>query len=90
MQLAQLSVINGARRAHHEVGARGRLREGDDLANRLHAHNLGDEPVDAQGNATVGRSAVAEGAQQVAELAFRLFLADADNAKYALLNGGVV
>ena len=50
----------GVGRAGHRVDARLRLREGDDLADVLLAGEDGDEPVDAEGEAAVGRGAVAE------------------------------
>ena len=62
-ELAQHRVGQRLGRAGHGVGPRLGLREGDHLADVLLAGQEGDEPVDAHGEAAVGRGAVAERAE---------------------------
>ena len=74
------------RRAGERIGARLGLREGDDLADVLLAGEQRHQAVDAEGEAGVGRGAVAEGVEQEAELALRLLRADAEQLEDALLD----
>ena len=72
------------------VGARLGLGEGDDLADVLLAGQQGDQPVDAEGEAGVGRGAVAEGVEQEPELGLRLLGGDAEQREDPLLDVGAV
>ena len=74
---------------HQIVGALG-LREGDDVADRLGLRREHRDPVHAEGDAAVGRRAVAEAVEEEAELLPRLLVADADDVEDPLLDGGVV
>ena len=67
----QLRRLDRQRRVGHRIGTRLRLREGDDLADVLLAGEDGDEPVEAEGEATVRRGAVLERVEEEAELAHR-------------------
>ena len=67
-QLVELFFVDGRRRAGEEAqGARG-LGEGDDLPDGLLAGEEHDQPVEAQGDAAVGRRPVAQGFEEEAEL----------------------
>src|SRR5687768_459282 len=68
VELGQLGVVGPARAAGHEVGALLRLGEGDDVAQAVGAAHQHAEAVEAEGDAAVGRRAVAEGVEQEAEL----------------------
>src|SRR5512147_437151 len=72
VQLAQLALGDGRRRAGDEVLATLRLGERDDVANRLRAGHQGHQPVETEGDAAVRRRAVLQRLQQEAELGLLL------------------
>src|SRR5580700_5160671 len=72
------------------VGARGRLGEGDDLADRFRAGQEHDHAVPAEGDAAVRWRAVLERVEQEAELGAGLFLAQPDYVEDLLLHGLLV
>ena len=90
MQLPQLPLIHGAGGAGHEAAGLGGLGKGDDFADVVHARQQHHEPVQAQGQAAMGRGAVAEGIEQEAELGARFGLADAQGPEHAALGFGVM
>ena len=57
------------------------LREGDDLADAVLAGEDGHQPVDAHGEAGMGRRPVAEGTEQEPEAGLGLLLADAEHGE---------
>ena len=67
----------------HGVGARLGLREGDHLAEVLLPRQQRAQPVDADGEAAVGRRAVAEGAEQEPEAGLGLLGGDAEGVEHA-------
>ena len=68
VQLLELPGVDGARGAGHEVGALGGLGEGDAVADVGQPGVEHDQPVEPQRDAAVRRRAVAQGAEQEAEL----------------------
>src|SRR5690606_2374350 len=74
----------------HRVDAGLWRREGDDLADVLLAGQDGHQAVDAEGEAAVGRGAVAERRQEEAEAPLRLLLVDAEQVEDPLLQVGLV
>lgn len=78
------------RGAGQRVTAGGRLREGDDVADGVVPAEQRDDPVEAEGDATVRRRAVVEGVQQEAELRGRLLLGEADRVERPLLHLALV
>src|SRR5215207_685668 len=71
--LAELRLVDRGRGAGQGVGARGGLREGDHVADRVGARQSLDDPVEAVGDASVRRGAVAQCLEQEAEARLRLF-----------------
>ena len=85
-QVAQLAVVDGRRCVGERILARLRLREGDDLTDVLLAGEQGDEAVDPEGEAGVGRGAVAERLEQEPELALLLLRRDPEQLEDPLLD----
>src|SRR3954469_3285580 len=75
-ELAQLQLVDGRRGAGEEVEARGGLREGDHVADRLRSGEALDDAVDAVGDAPVRRGAVAQRLEQEAETGLGSLLVD--------------
>src|SRR5262245_54810354 len=67
-----------------------RLGEGDDLADRLLADQVGREAIETERDPTHGRRAELERIEQKAEARARLVLADADQPEQPFLQGGLV
>src|SRR3546814_8310324 len=86
-EVGQLLRVDGGGRAGHGVDARLGLREGDDLADVLLAGEDGHQAVDAEGEAAVGRRAVAERLEEEPEAALGLLLVDAEQVEDPLLEG---
>src|SRR5881628_1651382 len=84
-----LRVDRRGRLAHQVLRARG-LREGDDVAERLAAGHHHRHAVESEGDAAVGRSAVAERLEQKSEALSRLLLPDAERAEHARLQLGAI
>src|SRR5205085_11524817 len=89
-ELGELFGVEGGGGAGEGVGARLGLGEGDDLTDVVLAGQDGGQAVDAEGEAGVGRGAVAEGVEQEAEAGLSLFGADAEETEDALLQVGSV
>src|SRR5580765_4476505 len=85
VQLPQLFRIDRRRRGRHQVGCRGRLREGNDLANRALVREDGRDAIEAQGDPPVRRRAVFERLEEKAEAELRLVLADVQQRENAAL-----
>ena len=82
---ASWAVVDRGGGVGHRVDARLGLREGDDLADVLLAGEDRHQAVDAEGEAAVGRGAVAERREEEPEAALRLLLADAEQVEDPLL-----
>src|SRR5690606_2211719 len=78
--------IDRARRLGEQAGRRLRFRERNHLANGLRARHHHYQAVEAEGDASVRRTAVLERVEQEAELLLRLLRADAEHAEYRLLH----
>src|SRR3954452_8592329 len=89
-EFVELLLVEGGGSAGEGVGARLGLGEGDDLADVLLAGEEGGEAVDAEGEAGVGRCAVAEGLEQEPELELGLLPPDAEQVEDARLDVGPV
>jgi hypothetical protein len=76
----------GAREGGHQALRAGGLGEGDHVADRFGAGHQRRDAVDAEGDAAVRRRAVAQRFEQEAELAFRLFRADAEQVEHRRLH----
>src|SRR6185295_5491549 len=76
VQLAQLLLVDRARRVREQVLRTLRLRERDDVAQRFGAGHQHDEAVEADRDAAVRRRAVLQRVEQEAELRLRLVGAD--------------
>src|SRR5712691_11664793 len=77
-QLIQLRRVHRRRRLAHEVLRPCRLRECDDLAERLAARHQHHDAVEAEGDAAVRRGAVAKGFQEKAEAFAGFIVADSE------------
>ena len=65
----------------HEVDAAVIFGEGDDFPDAFGAAQEHDEAVESEGDAAVGRSAEAEGFEEVPELVLLFFLTDAEDGE---------
>src|SRR3954452_20631023 len=83
--LAPLRHGDRRRRAGERVSAGRRLRERDDVADRLGAGDVLADPVPAERDPAVRRRPVLERLEQEAELALRLLLRQSEDAEDALL-----
>src|SRR5208337_1713874 len=90
MQIFDLPSIYFARAFVHRIHREAVFGEGDHFLDGGLAGHEHDQAVEAGGDAAVGRGAVLEGLGEEAELAHALFLGDADDLEYALLELGVV
>ena len=86
MQLAELAFRHGAGGLDHEVLPALRLREGDHVADLVHAGHHRHHAVEAEGDAAVRRSAVRERIEQEAELGARLLVADSERLELLRLH----
>jgi hypothetical protein len=82
MQLPQLRRGDAARCLGHYAGGGLGFRERDNIADRGGAGHQHHQPVQAEGQATVRRGAVAQGVEEEAELLLRLLLIDAENVEH--------
>ena len=90
VQLTQLAGVDPARCARHEVGAPGRLGEGDAVADVGQAGVEHHQPVEPEGDAAVRRGTVAKGAEQEAELLLGLLGGQSQEAEDLRLDRRVV
>ena len=90
VDVAQLLVVHGGRRVHHQVHGFLRLGEGDDVADAVTAGQQHDEAVGADGEAAVRRRAVFQRADQVAEAALDFGFGQAEELEHPVLEGRVV
>src|SRR5258706_2299984 len=86
VQLAQLALGDRRRRAGDEVLAALRLRECDHVADRIGADHQRHQPVEAEGDAAMGRRAVLQRLQQEAEFGLLVFGRNLQRAKHLLLD----
>ena len=86
MEFDHLRVVDRAGGVDHEVAAGLRLREGDDVADVVGAHDVHHEPVETERDAAVRRGAVLESPEQEAELGLRLVGAEPDQFEDLLLH----
>ena len=86
MQLAQLLLVDRARRVGEQVLRALRLREGDHVAQRLGAGHQHHEAVEADGDAAVRRRAVLQRVEQEAELGARFLGVDLERAEHLALH----
>ena len=70
MELLQLASIDRRRRAGHEVDGLCGFRERDDFADRRLTAEHGNDAVEAEGDAAVGRGAVLQRVEKESEPAF--------------------
>src|SRR6476659_7738696 len=85
-EFAQLQLVDRGRGAGQQVEARGGLREGDHVADRLGAGEALDDAVDAVGDAAVRRRPVLQRLEQEAEdRLLRLRVVDTNRAAAQLL-----
>ena len=73
------------RRAAHHVSSSVVLREGDEVADRVGATEERAETVEAEGQASVRRCAILEGAHQEAELFLCLLVSEAEGMEHLVL-----
>jgi len=85
-QLIELALVDSGGRAGHEIEGAGRLGEGDDLPDGLLAGEEHDQPVEAVGDAAVGRGAQAQGFEEIAELVLGLPVRQAQSPEDAPLD----
>src|SRR5690625_3533128 len=78
-------LVNYIRRADHQLLRPLRLRESNHLAERRRAGKQHRQPVHAERDTTMRRSAEAEGIQNEAEAALRLLFVDAEQTEHPLL-----
>src|SRR5579875_3904430 len=74
MQFFQLLLIDGGWRIHEQVDGALRLGESNHFANALLVGQQHNKTIDAKSNAAVGRRAVLEGFEHVAELLLDLLI----------------
>ena len=82
----QLFGADGRRGVGHRAGGVLDLGEGDDLPERVGAAEDHHEPVQPEGEAAVGRGAVAEGVDHKAEPVLDLLFRKAEGLKHPLLH----
>src|SRR4051812_7800377 len=80
-ELAQLPIIDVARRLGHEIEHAVGLWEGDDFADAFFARDQHHDPVEAERDAAVRRSPESEGTENVAEERFLIFFGDAERGE---------
>src|SRR3954453_23510929 len=85
-ELAQLPIVDRCRRAGQRVGAAGRLRKRHHVADRVASREQRDDPVQAERDAAVRRSAEAQRLEQEAEPLLRLLFGKADRLEDLLLD----
>src|SRR5205823_2558297 len=85
-ELAQLLRVERCGCAREQVGAAGRLRERDHVADVVEAGHERDHAVESERDPAVGRGAVAEGVEQEAEPLARLVGRYPERVEDALLN----
>src|SRR5262249_9778129 len=90
IQLAELAVIHHRRGTREEIGGLLRLGKRDHVADVIAAGKEHDPPVEAEGNAAVRRSTVAQGFQQKAEPLLGFFRWNPEQIENLLLDGRVV
>ena len=83
---AAAPASTGRRRAGQRIGAAGRLRERDHVADLLAPGEQRDDPVDAHRDPAVRRRAVAQRVEQEAEPRLGLLRADPEQLEHALLD----
>src|SRR5258708_6498982 len=88
-EVGQLRVGHRRRRPGHRIGARLRLREGNDLADVLLAGEDRREAVDAEREAAVRRGAVAERSEEEPEATVGFLLVDTEQVEDPLLQRGL-
>ena len=86
VQLAQLLLVDRARRVGEQVLRALRLREGDHVAERLGAGHQHHEAVEADRDAAVRRRAVLQRVEQEAELGARFLGVDLERAEHLALH----
>ena len=86
MELAQLGVVDRARRLGEQTGGFLRFRKGDDVTDALLFGEQHDEAVETDGEAAVRRSTEFEGVEEEPELFMRLFLFNAEELEDLLLD----
>ena len=90
VQLAQLLLVDRARRVGEQVLGALRLRERDHVAQRLGPGHQHDEAVEADGDAAVRRRAVLQRVEQEAELGAAPPLVDLQRPEHLALHVGAV
>src|SRR6202020_3172103 len=85
-QLSQVARVKGRRRAGHRVGAAGRLRQRDPLADVVAVGKQRDDPVKAERDPAVWGCAEAERLEEESEPCLRLALVDSDQLEDPLLD----
>ena len=86
VKLAQLLFVNRRRSLREEALSALRLREGDDVADRVGFDHHGNDAVETESEAAMGRRTELEGIEEEAELLTSLFGADLKRGKDLLLN----
>ncbi len=85
VQLGELRGGHGGRRGRHQILRARRLREGDDVADRIGTRDQRSDAVDAEGDAAVRRRTELQRFEQEAELQLRLVRADAEQTSNTAL-----
>src|SRR6266852_4134529 len=85
-ELVQLLGVDRRRRFAHQVLRAGGLWKRDDIAQRFAARHQHYDAIKSEGDAAVGRGAVAEGLQKKPEPFARLLGADAQRAEHPRLH----
>ncbi len=86
VQVAQLLLRDLGRRVGQRAGGGLRLREGDDVTDRVGAGHQHREPVEAERDPAMWRRAVLERVEQEAELLLGLLRADAEHLEHGRLH----
>src|SRR3954452_22783033 len=88
--LAQLALVHRSRSAGQRIGAGGRLRKRDHIADRVRTVQLGDPAIEAVGDAAMRRRSVAQRLEQEAEALLGFLGADPERGEDLALDVGAI